>query len=186
MHFLHWYFWQGDIWWGDLWRTTCWVQKVSELAGNCYERGGGGVWLGVRGSCVHAYLTRHRFPVVQPPKHLPTSISCGRLATQREGNQLTARHKYWLSWVGARLPFFFFFAFNSCCSTPAGAICVCTALALSEPRDTMCPGFRVLESYHSYREVWCLIVLCRYLCRSGMNFVCAKWGVCELQNFARQ
>lgn len=80
---------------------------MSELTGNCYERGRGGVcvWGGVCSSCVHAYLRRQRFPVVQPPKHLPTSISCGKLATQREGNQLTAGHKYWPSWVGVQLLF---------------------------------------------------------------------------------
>lgn len=48
----------------------------------------------LHGSCVRTYLRRHRFPVVQPPKHLPTSISCGKLATQREDNQLTSAPKY--------------------------------------------------------------------------------------------
>lgn len=40
----------------------------------------------VRSNCVLTYLRRHRFPVVQPPKHLPTSISCGKLATQRKAH----------------------------------------------------------------------------------------------------
>lgn len=40
----------------------------------------------VRGNCVLTYLRRHRFPVVQPPKHLPTSISCGKLATQTKAH----------------------------------------------------------------------------------------------------
>lgn len=86
-------------------RTACLVQKVSELTGNCYEKHRGGVPVGVCGSCVRTYLRRHRFPVVQPPKHLPTSISCGKLATQREGNQLTAGLTYWPSWAGSQLPF---------------------------------------------------------------------------------
>lgn len=50
------------------------------------------------GVCVHTDLRRHRFPVVQPPEHLPTSTSCRKLATQRDrerGSQYTAGCKYW-------------------------------------------------------------------------------------------
>lgn len=39
-----------------------------------------------RSNYILTYLRRHRFPVVQPPKHLPTSISCGKLATQRKAH----------------------------------------------------------------------------------------------------
>ena len=113
---------------------------MSELTGNCHGSGRGGVCVCVCVSVcvcvcmcvcvctswVHTYLRRHWFPVVQPPKHLPTSISCGKLATQREGNELTAGHKYWPSWAGGPAAVYHVNCFDS---TPAGAICVCTPLA---------------------------------------------------------